>query len=579
MNSSLLSCRFGYVVTPGEYVSPTKMRCTTPPLPEHSGGLIAAPLPEYRNQLADPNVGSVYLFPDAHYYPQYFTRLVSVEVSNNQQDFSLSGINFLYYQDETVEAIAPTQAYDSAEPLAIFAFGRNFINTTSLSCRLGLQTFPATFVTSKLLLCEVAHPMPYDDARRGSDKVHELSQPRHALFEVSNNGKDFTNSHVVFEFLGACPTGYFCPRQLQGISGKIPCPRGTFCPGVANTAFTLCPRGTYQPKTAQSACLRCPIGYHCPHTGMHVPRLCPAGYVCDVTGIEEADQPCPEGHYCLEGTATTATTCTPTPSYTGMLIASPSAAEKPTTLRRQRGKNPLASIQARKSGCWRNETEDFGLQLSAHPSRFWMELRQLPLAPGSSFGGPMRGRFCLDDSCVKLADADNVRVEDAYFDYASTDFALRRPVACPPGTYCHPGTVASNSLMKNFTTAQPCFESMYCPEGSSNPRGFGECAPGFYCPFGTRIPCPAGSYCPQTGHISPLPCPPGTFNAMKAQSNCTSCPVGFICPGYSRVMPALCPPGYVCSKTSLASPNNLCPRGSTASRAQQRPTGSGTTRA
>ncbi|KAI9998049.1 hypothetical protein PInf_002383 [Phytophthora infestans] len=542
VNSSLLSCRFGYVVTPGD------------------GGLMAASLPEYRNQYVDPNVGSFYLFPDAHYYPQYFTRLVSIEVSNNQQDFSLSGINFLYYQDETLEAIAPAQAFDSHEPLSIFAYGRNFINTTALTCRLGLQTVPATFVTSKLLLCEVKHPMLYDDSRRDSDKFHDLTQPRHALFEVSNNGRDFTTSHVVFEFLGACPTGYFCPKQLQGAKGRIPCPRGTYCPGVANSAFTLCPRGTYQPKTAQAACLRCPIGYHCPHTGMHVPRLCPAGYVCDVTGIEEADQPCPEGHYCLEGTATTATTCTPT-SSTGMMVASSSAAEKPTTLRRQRNNAPLASIQARKSGCWRNETEDFGLQLSTRPSRFWMELQQLPLSPGSSFESPTRGRFCLDDSCVKLADADNLRVEDRFFNYDSTDFALRRPVACPAGSYCHPGTAASDSLMKNFSTAQPCFEAMYCPEGSSSPRGFGECAPGFYCPFGTRISCPAGSYCPQTGHISPLPCPPGTFNAMTAQANCTSCPVGFICPGYGRVMPALCPSGYVCSKRALASPNSLCPRG------------------
>ncbi|KAG2952313.1 hypothetical protein PC117_g2905 [Phytophthora cactorum] len=560
VNSSLLSCRFGYVVTPGEYVSATKMRCTTPPLPPHSGDLIPASLPEYRNQYVDPNVGSFYLFPDAHYYPQYVTRLVSVEVSNNQQDFSLSGINFLYYQDETLEAIAPTQAFDSDEPLSIFAYGRNFINTTALTCRLGLQAFPATFVTSKLLLCEVAHPMVYDDSRRIADKFHDLTQPRHALFEVSNNGRDFTTSHVVFEFLGACPTGYFCPKQLQGSKGRIPCPRGTYCPGVANSVFTLCPRGTYQPKTAQAACLRCPIGYHCPHTGMHVPRLCPAGYVCDVTGIEEADQPCPEGHYCLEGTATTATTCTPT-SSTGLMIASSSAAEKPTTLRRQREKAPLASMQARKSGCWRNETEDYGLQLSARPSRFWMELRQLPLSPGSSFESPTRGRFCLDDSCVKLADAGNLRVEDRFFNYDSTDFALRRPVACPAGSYCHPGTAASDSLMKNFSTAQPCFEAMYCPEGSSSPRGFGECAPGFYCPFGTRIACPAGSYCPQTGHIAPLPCPPGTFNAMTAQANCTSCPVGFICPGYGRIMPALCPSGYVCSKSALASPNSLCPRG------------------
>ncbi|KAL4137835.1 hypothetical protein PRIC2_001345 [Phytophthora ramorum] len=325
VNSSLLSCRFGYLLTPGVFVSSTKMRCTTPPLPKYSGGLVPAPLPEYRNKYADPNVGSAYLFPDAHYYPQYRTRLVSLEVSNNQQDFSLSGINFLYYEDESVEAIAPARAFDSAEPLAIFAYGRNFINTTALSCRLGLQTFPATFVTPKLLLCEVAHPMMYDDARRGSNKFHELAQPRHALFEVSNNGKDFTSSHVVFEFLGACPTGYWCPKQLQGSNGKIPCPRGTYCPGVANTDFTSCPRGTYQPKTAQAACLRCPIGYHCPHTGTY----CLKGVVADEVRIGDYSYPqncyvcgagttpdltldapqgqlhelCPAGKYCVAGTA------------------------------------------------------------------------------------------------------------------------------------------------------------------------------------------------------------------------------------------------------------------------------------
>ncbi|ETN04220.1 hypothetical protein PPTG_14928 [Phytophthora nicotianae INRA-310] len=166
VNFSLLSCRFGYVVTPGEYISPTKMRCTTPPLPTHSGGLLPASLPEYRNQNVDPNVGSFYLFPDAHYYPQYFTRLVSVEVSNNQQDFSLSGINFLYYQDETLEAIAPTQAFDSDEPLSIFAYGQNFINTTALAYRLRLQTFAATFVTSKLLLCEESYSVELHQYRR-----------------------------------------------------------------------------------------------------------------------------------------------------------------------------------------------------------------------------------------------------------------------------------------------------------------------------------------------------------------------------------------------------------------------------
>lgn len=85
--------------------------------------------------------------------------------------------------------------------------------------------------------------------------------------------------------------------------------QGAYCPGDTNTNFTLCPRGTYQPLEGRSACLRCPVGFHCPDVGMPVPRVCPAGRVCDVTGMSLADQPCPEGHFCLEGTATTATTC------------------------------------------------------------------------------------------------------------------------------------------------------------------------------------------------------------------------------------------------------------------------------
>lgn len=553
VNSSLLACRFGYVVTPGEYVSPKLMKCMTPPLPSRSGGLQSVPLSEHRNTYADPSHGSVYLFPDAHYYPQYWSRLVSLEVSNNRQDFSLSGVSFLYYQDVTLTAIYPQHAYDVPE-LAVFAHGSNFINSTALTCRMGLQTFRATFVTSQLLLCIVKDPAAYEDARRDV----RVRAGRHALFEVSNNGKDFTSAHLAFEFLGSCPTGHYCPHELAGKSVK--CPRGAFCPGMGNRNFTLCPRGTYQPQPVQSACLRCPVGYHCPHTGMLVPRICPAGFVCDVTGIEDAEQLCPEGHFCLEGTATTSMTCSPL-ARTGIQVASTTQGEGPVTLRRRSSRDALQSaVGARRSGCWNNETADFGLQTSSHPSRFWMELRKLPLAPGTVFA-PIRGRFCLDDSCVRLADSDNYQVQDEAFDYASTSFALRRPVPCPKGTYCHPGTAGNDLTMKNYSTPQPCFESMYCPEGSLSPLGYGECAKGFYCPFGTRIPCPAGTYCPRDGHAAPIACPPGTFNAMVAQTNCTSCPVGFICPGFNRIIPVLCPAGYVCSKRGLASPNSLCPKG------------------
>lgn len=553
VNSTLLACRFGFVVFPGEYVSPKVMKCMSPPMSSFSGGMQSVPLSEHRNTLTDPSLGSVYLFPEAHYYPQYWSRLVSLEVSNNRQDFSLSGVNFLYYQDATLSAIYPTSAYNIHE-ISVFAKGANFINSTSLACRMGLQVFRATFVTSQLLLCTVKQAMFYQDSRRDT----RIKVGRHALFEISNNGRDFTSAHVVFEFLGSCPSGFYCPQALAGKSAK--CPRGSFCSGQGNRNFTLCPRGTYQPQMIQAACLRCPVGYHCPHPGMHVPRLCPAGFICDVTGIEDAEQPCPEGHFCLEGTATTSTTCSPL-ARTGRLVASTTESESPVTLRRRSNREFLqAAVGTRRSGCWNNATSDFGLQVSKHPSRFWMELRKLPLAPGALFA-PIRGRFCLDDSCLRLADADNFQTQDENFDYTSTSFALRRPVPCPKGTYCHPGTAGNDLSMKNFSMPQPCFESMYCPEGSLSPLGYGECAIGFYCPFGTRIPCPAGTYCPQIGHSAPISCPPGQFNAMVAQANCTTCAVGFICPGFNRLLPVLCPAGYVCSKRGLSSPNSLCPKG------------------
>lgn len=92
-----------------------------------------------------------------------------------------------------------------------------------------------------------------------------------------------------------------------------------------------------------------------------------------------------------------------------------------------------------------------------------MERHLLPLAVDAPFT-PNRGVFCLDDQCLSLADADNYQASDYVFDYSASSFRLRRPIPCPEGMYCHPGTAVDVYNSMNFTTPQPCFESMYCPE-------------------------------------------------------------------------------------------------------------------
>jgi hypothetical protein len=260
---------------------------------------------------------------------------------------------------------------------------------------------------------------------------------------------------------------------------------------------------------------------------MHVPRLCPAGFVCDVTGLERAEQPCPAGHFCLAGTATTATTCGSPGLISSRLTATLAHREMSTTLRRARpglgqasgsnaaaggaggsagaepaGAGPRLTLGARNAACWDNSTSDMGLQYSPYPARFWAEAHKLPLAPDArAVFAPGRGRYCLDDRCLALGDTGALSVSDASFDYASQDFALRRPVPCPPGTFCAPGTAfgdaseGSSGRDLNLTLPQPCAESMYCPEGSDSPAGLGLVAAGFYAPYGVRLPCPAGTFC------------------------------------------------------------------------------------
>ncbi len=538
VNTTGLSCRFGYA-DPVEavFISPQEIVCISPPIP--SSDLEWTALPEQGQQYPNPIHGHTQLFPNSHPYPLYLQRLVGIEVTANGRDFTNSGVAFLYQ--------APAQVLSVVGMFPIFVHGSMFVNSTTARCKAGSIQSNATFLSPEIYVCNLGLPLGHPNV----------------TIEVSlNEGGDFTEDGIQFQAPSPPEPGYFWPERSRG---PLECPPGCFCaggPGGGSLNFTLCPEGTYQPLSGSSACLRCPIGFHCPERGLHVPRICPAGRVCDLTGTAAADQPCPAGHFCLEGTATTATTCGhPNPSP--QLFPTLTYAERLTTMqagRQPAGLNPV--LGARNSICWSNSTHDAGLQFSNESTRLWAERHEMPLDSSTPFY-PLRGLYCTDDKCLRLSDAHNL-ILSGVADWDYSGYALRRPIPCPSGTFCSPGTGTGNvseSLFLNLTAPQACIESMYCPEASTTPSGVGQCPEGFYCLSGKRIACPIGMYCPRKGLRNALPCPSGTFNGQVSQLSCTTCPMGYICPGFGRRSPSMCPGGMVCSRLGLTSPNLRCPPG------------------
>ena len=166
-----------------------------------------------------------------------------------------------------------------------------------------------------------------------------------------------------------CPTGEFCEK---GTSNPIPVPEGQFAEGTGNPAGATCFAGTYTSKRGSSSCVNCPRGNYCPaitdtcwarnpnvtndlrhdgffarpttgcettnamdltiqdilvsnafdpstgtgyklgstpkESGRNDTIICKAGFICSQTALSSVTQTCDRGHYCLEGTFSSANT-------------------------------------------------------------------------------------------------------------------------------------------------------------------------------------------------------------------------------------------------------------------------------
>ena len=508
--------------------------------------------------------------------PQSRPGLLSFSVSNNLMDFSKSNIRFLYYTDNSVSWVRPTRALITGQR-PVFVRGTNFMNSTSLKCRFGISEVRAIFLKKTLVVCQV----PSRVIGYGINATRKQT----VNVDVSNNGLDYSASHVKFEYLLECPKGNYCPH-LDILS----VPNGTASTNNGEFNFTLCGPGTFQPRMGQPRCLKCPVGYVCPDFGLSKPIICPAGFVCEKQGLKNAVSKCPSGHYCLQGTKTSDTN-----DFYGLAPHSYWESTSTDNARVSGGRN-LAQYS------WIILPET-GLLRYNESVRNWKYFQRPSPATGTSrpehsptmltggeshttggIYGPINVavtrhlRFVKHDSTQQYP-IERMQLRNAGLMEDNAMLLAERPFPCPLGMYCKTGAVSNVTIPKNFSHPQRCMDGFFCPFGSGSPEGTGPCPTGYYCgltytetiadqrlqrqklPIYEATACPVGMYCPGVGVTSPKPCYPGTYNPFLGQSNCTTCPTGHVCPGWSRRTAEMCPAGFVCMAEGLSEPAVQCPAG------------------
>ena len=172
-----------------------------------------------------------------------------------------------------------------------------------VKCRIWINYFHsfATFVSEEEVRCILpGSPTPPEG---DAEEVAEIS--------LTFNGIDYSPTNVFIRYYPNCPVGTYGADDIDPLREARcrPCPAGHFCKREGQYRAEKCLPGSFANQEQQSECTPCPLGYFCPSFGMSEPMLCTAGYVCDSVGTVMPITPCPQGHYCLPGTATTLGDC------------------------------------------------------------------------------------------------------------------------------------------------------------------------------------------------------------------------------------------------------------------------------
>jgi hypothetical protein len=299
-----------------------------------------------------------------------------------------------------------------------------------------------------------------------------------------------------------CPTGTYNMKTGMGSQDScLLCPKGSYC--TSSTSITPCPLGSYNPNTGSStsdACMRCPSGTYCSKKGLVTPVPCPAGTYSSTIGLQKECTAVIGGYY-LVGTGNTSDT-TKQACAAGYFCPAGSANQLLCPIGSYCDTVQLVTPKLCAAGTYGSTS---GLQ-------------------SNSCSGPCAAGY----TCPEGSTNNSVsRCPEGYY----CAIGSGTPKICERGGYCPvmsgAPTLCPARSYNNSTGGKSVMDCAVCPAGKTCDVGTStplDCPIGHYCVAGeNKEPCPAGTYCDDTGLSEPKSCPAGTYNPNTGSSKITDC--------------------------------------------------------